>query len=134
MESNNIALIYDYTQKHIESINKSIDILNTKISFFLLLYVLILISNTQFNYLDCFLLTGISISIYTLLPKATGGVTPPEILMNEYYYESEENCRLVIVKTWLETIIELELIRDRKAKQLYLVGTFLLLSIIASFL
>jgi len=43
-------------------------------------------------------------------------MTPPHILMDEYYYDSEENCRLVIAKTWLETLDELESMRDTKAR------------------
>ncbi len=36
--------------------------------------------------------------------------------MDEYYYDSEENCRLVITKTWLEALDECESVRDEKAK------------------
>ena len=43
-------------------------------------------------------------------------MTPPRILMNDYYKDSEENCRLVITKTWLEALDELESMRDTKAE------------------
>ena len=43
-------------------------------------------------------------------------MTPPRILMDDYYYDSEENGRLVITKTWLEALDEFEEVRDEKAK------------------
>lgn len=50
------------------------------------------------------------------MPKASGGMTPPQILMDEYYKDSDENCRLVITKTWIEALQELENLRDKKAE------------------
>jgi len=49
-------------------------------------------------------------------PKAGGGMTPPRLLMSENYYNSEEDCRLVITKTWLDTLDEFESMRDTKAE------------------
>ncbi len=43
-------------------------------------------------------------------------MTPPSLLMEENYYDSDENCRLIITKTWIEALKELESIRDEKAK------------------
>ncbi len=63
-----------------------------------------------------FLAITIFICVQGFLPKASGGMTPPKILMNEYYYDSDENCRLVITKTWIEALQEFENVRDEKAK------------------
>jgi hypothetical protein len=62
------------------------------------------------------LITAILRSVGGFKPKSTGGMTPPNLLMKEHYYDSEENCKLVIVKTWIEALDELETVRDNKAK------------------
>ena len=49
-------------------------------------------------------------------PQAGGGMTPPRLLMNENYYDSEEEYRLVITKTWLDTLDEVESMRNTKAE------------------
>jgi hypothetical protein len=36
--------------------------------------------------------------------------------MKENYYDSDEDCRLIITKTWIEALKELEILRDEKAK------------------
>lgn len=51
-------------------------------------------------------------------PQSGGAMTPPNILMDEYYKDTEENCRLVITKTWLDTLQEVESMRDAKAEYL----------------
>lgn len=43
-------------------------------------------------------------------------MTPPQILMDEYYGDSDERCRLVITKTWIEALQELENSRYEKAE------------------
>lgn len=136
-EHNNIIIIYDYTQYRIKLTNDSINALNTKLSAVLgfsgvSIFFSINLPNQPFltNSIDlvcysCLLLKvsvsvalaiAICIAIQGFRPKAVGGMTPPRILMNEYYHDSEENCRLVITKTWLEALDEFEAMRDIKSK------------------
>ncbi|MGD1806894.1 hypothetical protein ACP6PL_15840 [Dapis sp. BLCC M126] len=63
-----------------------------------------------------FLAITILICVQGFLPKASGGMTPPQILMDEYYGDSDERCRLVITKTWIEALQELENSRYEKAE------------------
>lgn len=48
-------------------------------------------------------------------PCDSGGITPPSLLMNENYYDSDEYIRLIITKTSIEGLKELECSRDWKA-------------------
>ncbi|MDY7006963.1 MAG: hypothetical protein SWX82_24310 [Cyanobacteriota bacterium] len=137
-EHNNIILIYNYTEYRIKLTNDSINSLNTKLSTVLgfsatsivfsinLPNQLFLSTTTQSNLCYSCLILKIGVCIFLaitificvrgFLPKAFGGMTPPQILMDEYYYESDENCRLVITKTWIEALKECENVRDEKAK------------------
>jgi len=63
-----------------------------------------------------FLALTIYLSVLGFRPRAAGGMTPPDLLMRENYYDSDEDCRLIITKTWIEALKELEILRDEKAK------------------
>ncbi|MBD1904083.1 hypothetical protein H6F53_01000 [Trichocoleus sp. FACHB-832] len=138
VEHTNISLIYSYTEYRIKLANDSINVLNTKLSsvlgfsatsivFSINLPNQAFIPNPSYSYLcySCliikiavcvFLAVTIFICVKGLIPKSLGAMTPPEILMNEYYYDTDENCKLVITKTWIEALKEFEMLRDEKAK------------------
>jgi hypothetical protein len=63
-----------------------------------------------------FLALTIYLSVLGFRPLAAGGMTPPDLLMKENYYDSDEGCRLIITKTWIEALKEFELLRAQKAK------------------
>ncbi|BDA75999.1 hypothetical protein CAL7716_101650 (plasmid) [Calothrix sp. PCC 7716] len=138
-EHTNINLIHSYTDYRVKLANDSINALNTKlasiiafsgasISFSINLpnKPFILSEATQqylcytcliLKILVCIcLVIAICISTLGFLPKSGGGMTPPNLLMSENYYDSDENIRLIITKTEIEALEELESIRDDKAK------------------
>lgn len=136
-ERSNIKLIYTYTEYRLKLANDSLNALNTKLGSIIAfsgaaIGFSINLPNRQFSIvteqLTCYsclilkifvclcLAMAICISMIGFYPQAGGGMTPPNILMDEYYYDSEENCQLVITKTWLESLKELELMRDTKAE------------------
>ena len=137
-EHTNIKLIYEYTEYRLKLVNDSINALNTKLSAILgfsatsIVFSINLpnqafITNPAENSLCycclllkiivCVLLVAtIYIGINGFRPKAGGGMTPPSLLLEENYYDSDEDCRLIITKTWIEALKELESIRDEKAK------------------
>jgi hypothetical protein len=137
-QHSNIKLIYSYTEYRIKLVNDSITALNTKfgsiiafsgaaIGFSINLpnHAFIIESSPQLVCYSCLilkmlicLLLIIAIYIATIgySPKPGGAMTPPHLLMSEYYYDDGDDCRLVITKTWLETLAELESMRDTKAK------------------
>jgi hypothetical protein len=138
-EQSNIKLIYSYTEYRLKLANDSLNALNTKLGSIIAFSGVAIgfsinLPNKQFGIatepficysclilkiLVCLcLVMAICISMAGFYPKAGGGMTPPRILMNEYFYDSGENCRLVITKTWLETLDELESMRDTKAEYL----------------
>jgi hypothetical protein len=135
----NLRLIYSYTEYRLKLANDSLNALNTKLGSIIAfsgaaIGFSINLPNKGFSVvtaqLTCYsclilkilvclcLVVAICISMAGFYPKAGAGMTPPRILMDEYYDDSEENCRLVITKTWLETLDELELMRDTKAEYL----------------
>lgn len=137
-EHTNINLIYSYTEYRLKLTNDSINALNTKLSAILAFSATSIIfsinlPNQAFlaspdrQYICysclvlkilvcCFLALTIYLSVQGFRPKPGGGMTPPDKLMNENYYDSEENCRLIITKTWIEALQDLEKLRDEKAK------------------
>lgn len=132
-EHTNINLIYEYTEYHLKSVNRSIDILTTKLNVLLGLSTALVVPialllpigiKTKFQ---CYWLLSLEIMSCGLLiatlyfcitgfqPRSLGGVTPPSLLMNENYYDSDEDIRLIITKTRIEALKELEDLRDWKA-------------------
>lgn len=136
-EHSNIKLIYVYTEYRLKLANDSLNVLNTKLGsiiafsgaaigfsinlpngvFDILAEQLICYSCLIFKILVCLsLVISICISMTGFYPRAGGGMTPPHILMDDYYYAPEEDCLLVITKTWIESLKELEAMRDTKAE------------------
>lgn len=126
MEHTNINLIYDYTEYRIALVNNSINQLNAKINSVLAFGVIsVFLSVDLPGAYFClwlklltlvFLLLAVFLAVWGLRPMATGGMTPPNLLMEENYYDTDEDCRLIITKTWIEALKELETLRDEKAK------------------
>ena len=138
-EHTNIQLIYSYTEYRLKLANESINALNTKIGSIIAFSGVSIgltinlpnkafITNFSAQYIcySCliikivvciFVIAAIVISLSGFTPKEGGGMTPPSLLMKENYYDSDEDCRLIITKTWIEALEELESLRDKKAKQ-----------------
>lgn len=138
-EHSNIKLIYSYTEYRLKLVNDSLNALNTKLGSIIAFSGAAIgfsinlpnkgfgIITEQFTCYSCLILKilvclclviAICISMAGFYPKAGAGMTPPRLLMDNNYYGSEEECRLVITKTWLETLDELEHMRDIKAEYL----------------
>lgn len=152
-EHTNIKLIYSYTEYRLKLANDSISALNTKLgsaiafsgasigfSINLPNKAFLLAPGDQYICYSCLILKmsvcivlilAIFTSVIGFIPQSGGGMTPPGLLMEENYYDSDENCRLIITKTWIEALEELELIRDNKSK---LVKIAVLLLGLAAFL
>ena len=120
MEHTNIDLIYSYTEYRITLVNNSINQLNAKLNSVLAFGVISTFLSVDLpdiyfclwlKILICLLLIlTILLAVLGLRPRPAGGMTPPHLLMEENYYDTEENCRLIIVKTWIEALKELVLI------------------------
>ena len=133
----NIKLIYNYTEYQLKLANDSINSLNTKLGSIIAfsgasIGLSINLPNKAFlenateqyvcysclilKILVCILLiVAVSTSVIGFIPQAGGGMTPSNLLMDENYYDSDEDCRLIITKTWIEALAELKSLRDNKA-------------------
>lgn len=128
-EQTNIDLIYRYTESFLASINKSIDLLNTKLSAvagfsgLLMKSVSDLKSDNAWGQgtrvLMCALLIwAIWECLVGLSPKKIGPTVGPKELRVDFYYEQEEDCKRLIIDTWLQGICELDKDRDKKMQRL----------------
>jgi hypothetical protein len=120
MEHTNIELIYSYTKYHIKLVNKSISRLDIKLGIIFVTSILSLFNlpdspNNVKTVICVFLVITVGLSYLGLHPKAAGGMTSPGLLMKENYYDTDEDCRLIITKTWIEALKELETLRNEKA-------------------
>lgn len=132
-EHNNVHFIYDYTKQHFGMVNNSLDILTEKINFVLGLTAGLIglssittskqiVTDTLHRYWMSFEIVGtilyaaaLYLCFVGLQPKSAGRITPPKLLMDALY-ESDENCHLIVTKTLIEAISELEQLRDWKGK------------------
>ena len=123
---NNVHFIYDYTKQHFGMVNNSLDILTVKINFVLGLTAGLIglssittykqiVAGTLHRYWMSFEIVGSILCVASLClcfvglqPKAAGSITPPKLLMDEHYYDSDENCHLIVTKTLIEALSELE--------------------------
>jgi len=137
-QHSNIKLIYSYTEYRLKLANDSLNALNTKLGSIIAfsgaaISFSINLPNNAFlpgnahayicylclilKILVClFLVFAIGTGVTGFYPKAGGAMTPPQLLMQENYYDTDEECRLIITKTWLEALTELEAMRDTKAE------------------
>jgi hypothetical protein len=139
-DDSNIKQIYAYTEYRLKLANDSITALNTKlgsviafsgaaISFSINLPNQAFIPDPAHPEIICYsclilkmtvcasLIVAIYLGIKGFMPQAFGAMTPPKLLMKENYRDTaDDECQLVILKTWLEALDEFEMIRDEKAK------------------
>lgn len=139
-EKSNVELIYSYTEYRLKLANDSLTALNTKlgsviafsgvaINFSINLPNQAFIPDPNQPDLICYtclllkmlvcslLIIAIYLGISGFIPQSFGGMTPPNVLMQENYRDDvDDECRLVILKTWIEALDEFESMRDRKAK------------------
>lgn len=119
----NIKEIYNYTEKHIEGINKSIDALGSKLisalgfSGVLLKFVSDMASNKDHVYPFWFivlasisLLLAVGFCASGLYPRNSGCAVHPQALLKypEWNSCTEEDYRTTIVEQWFEHIDSLE--------------------------
>jgi hypothetical protein len=139
-DKSNIEQIYAYTEYRLKLANDSLSALNTKlgsviafsgaaISFSINLPNQAFIPDPDHPEIICYsclilkmtvcasLIVAIYLGIKGFTPQSFGAMTPPKLLMKENYRDSvDDECQLVILKTWLEALEEFEAIRDEKAE------------------
>lgn len=128
----NTDLTYYYTQYHLNLVNDSINRIDIKNGFSILFNLGILAINQQ-NQNIVILILSISsalIAIAALFPQKGGGMTPPRLLFEEHWEQSDEYCKIVITKTWFEALDELNTIRDKKSQFLKLAYVLLGISLL----
>jgi hypothetical protein len=121
---NTVGLQYQYLEAVLKAINESLNALNTKASALIGFDALVInfATNLPNQYLIFKAFTFASLMVSVLMgilayaPKEAGTMVKPKVLMDNHYYDSEENFRLVVIKTWIEGLPGLCEMRDKKFK------------------
>ena len=124
---NNLKLVQEYANSFQELIDKSIDISVTKLGFVIVLstcsicFSVVSPSYTNVWALSADIASNILCLIAILLcfagfyPKSGGFMALPDVMLNEHYYDSEEDFRLILTRTVLEGLPSLIELRDFRA-------------------
>jgi hypothetical protein len=151
----NIDLIYEYTESVFKNISDNIDKLNTRLttvigfSGILLRFAADLpnrgiifdfpLLHIHIEWLSLVLKIGVCLSLllcvclsaWGLAPKkGAGTMVPPGKLLDEWYYETDERCKLYIAKSWRVGIEQLDSGRLKKAQNLNLAVWLLIVATI----
>jgi hypothetical protein len=143
----NVQLIYDYTEKSIEGARQSTARLNIRLCVSLAVSGLFLASSASIEVasqpgqyllaLAAFLAFGsilicafgISVNRGSSGRVGTGDVVSPEWLMQEWYRDkTDEECRCVIINTWIEALASIDTLIVSKSRHLKNSLIFLALS------
>jgi hypothetical protein len=124
--SNNLSMIYSYTEKEIDNFNKSIDNLSTKLTATLGFSGVLLkfgsdIPNDNHHFLlrcmiSILLFSSIGCCASGLLARDAGKVVRAKFMLEDRYYcLTQEDFKLTVLRQWHEHIEDLEkLLRFRR--------------------
>ena len=156
-EHTNIKEIYEYTEKYIDGINKSIDALGSKListlgfSGVLLKFVSDMASNKDHIYPFWFitlastsLLIAVGCCASGLYPKNSGSTVKPKVLLSvpEWKTCTEEDYRTTIIEQWHKHIDSLNILLSDRQRYLklaiglltFVAGLFCLINIVTPIL
>ena len=136
-------LIYSYTEGVLKSINQSIDDLNGRLiavigfSGVMLRFAKDLSPHSlayglpTIKVLVCILFTiAIASSAIGLIPKSTASVASPDTLLQKWYRETDEQCKLFILAGWEQAITQLVRMRGSKILASVIAATCLVIGTI----
>lgn len=139
IEHNNADFAYEYTQKILEKVNKSIDTVNTKLggalafSGVLLKFTENLDNNGILGFIKigiCFCCAGCIISCgLGLSPYSTGrAVAPESFLEPEIYRLSDEECKLFTMRQAIIAIAQIDILLKERCEHLNVAIVLIVLS------
>lgn len=133
----NVKLIYDYTEALYKGVSDNIDAINTRLgavigfSGLLLRFAVDLpdVSNiiAGFHCNTCLMLkiaccgaaiVSILLAAFGLTGNPAGRIVKPNTLLDKYYTDTEEKCRLYITRTWIQAIEDMRAVRQKQARKL----------------
>jgi len=146
---NNLDLIYQYSESVLKAVNDDIKTINTKLGIVLgfdgILIKLVTDLPDQTLTIDSYrcysclllkvlifllLICSIWVSAAGLVSKPAGSIVRPKELLENWYYEDSENCKLLILKGLSQTVEGLNLNRTRKAEQLATSISFIRITVV----
>jgi hypothetical protein len=140
VEGSNVELIYEYTEWLIGQVGGSVNGLNTRLAGLLgfsgvMLRLALDVPRLNWLWLVCgAFLVAMMVCVWGLWPVRVQGLTTIDHLLENYFYETDERCRLHIVRSWKQVLEGYEKLRERKALALFcgliaLVVGFLLMAL-----
>lgn len=134
----NIDLLYDYTKYCLDSTNASYDLIGTKLATVMEVSALLLLglritssfhnlvplnpvyfyfSYLVLKYCACVALAiAIVISMIGIYPRPSKSAISPDLLLHENFSNPNESFKLVIAKTWMQTLAEQQVKKDNRTK------------------
>jgi hypothetical protein len=139
IKHNNADFAYEYTQKTLEKVNKSLDVVNTKLSGalafsgVLLKFTESLDSNGILGFIKigiCFCCAGCIISCgLGLSPNKTGNVVAPDSFLEpEIYRLSDEECKLFTMRQTIIAIAQIDILLKERCEHLNVAIVLIVLS------
>ncbi|PHV60999.1 hypothetical protein [Cyanobacterium aponinum] len=124
-EHNNSILIYNYVEKRIQEVNEGLYKTSQKLATIIGFVSILLkfVSETSSCYPSLLLTKSISIiclmgSLYYcingLLPNPTGGTIKSQELVEDWWYKSDEETKLFIIRQWIKAINEMYDLYNKK--------------------
>jgi hypothetical protein len=138
-EHNNAAFAYEFTQKTLDKVNKSLDVINTKLSGALAFSGVLLkfTESLDNNGILGFIKIGIcfccAVSIIScglgLSPKKAGvAIDPDSFLEPEIYRLSDEECKLFTMRQAIQVIAQIDILIEERCEHLNVAIVMIVLS------
>ena len=119
---NNLDTIYKYTESSVKDAFVSLNGLNVRLTAvaaacgFLLKFAYDVDLNNLRLLASLLLILCVGCCASGLFARAAGNLASPKVLLDEWYYESDEQCRLYILANWSETLKQVDAKRFWKAQ------------------
>lgn len=123
LDSNNLDLIYEYSVTFVNWEKAGVQSLNSRLTMVVvfggvLLRFAIEVEGVWQRLVCVFVMAGIVAAVLGLRSKPTGILASPETLLNKWYDEDREQCRLYITEGLSQTGCDLNRLRGWKANHL----------------
>jgi hypothetical protein len=121
VEESNIRLIYEYAQWLFGQVGSSVNGLNTRLAGLLgfsgvMIRLALDVPRLDWLWQVCVVfLVVMVVCVLGLWPVRVQGLTTISYLLDNYFYDTDERCRLHIVRSWEQALDGYERLRRRKA-------------------
>jgi hypothetical protein len=134
---NNVDVISDYSEQHVKRLQDSVHSINTRLSWMIGFSGLLLRFAADLHYpatritMSILSLAAVACCMGALLPKASGKLASPATLLQEYFGDTEQNCKNYIAKGFAQTAEGLNTLRAWRVRWLQVATALMLLALLS---